>query len=422
MNQVSKCDTYHIPRIKALFAQISGGQKFTTLDLDRAYQQLVLDEESRKYVVINTQLGLFQCNRPPFGVSSAPGIFQRTTETLLQAIPGVVVYLDDILITGRNEQEHLSNLDKVLTKLEEAGLRLNKDKCWFMQAEVVYLGHVIDRTGLHPDKGRIQAITEAPRPQNVTELKAYLGLLSYYGKFLQNLSTVLAPLHRLLRKGVKWNWSCEQERAFHQSKQLLVSAKVLAHFDPQQESVVTCDASSYGLGAVLAQRGKDGKEHPVAFASRTLMKTERNYAQVEREALAVIFGLQRFRQYLFGRDFVLVSDHKPLVGLLGENTPLPPMASARIHRWAMILSGYSYKLQYKPGRDKGNADACSRLPLQLPSTTEEEQPETIQFLQQLESSPVLARDVRRWTEQDPILSRVQYYVHHGWPNKPLIEV
>ena len=200
-----------------------------------------------------------------------------------------------------------------------------------------------------------------------------------------------------------------------------MSAKVLAHFDPQQESVVTCDASSYGLGAVLAQRGKDGKEHPVAFASRTLMKTERNYAQVEREALAVIFGLQRFHQYLFGRDFVLVSDHKPLVELFGENTPLPPMTSARIHRWAMILSGYSYKLQYKPGRDIGNADACSRLPLQLPSTTEEEQPETIQFLQQLESSPVLARDVRRWTEQDPILSRVQYYVHHGWPNKPLIE-
>ena len=213
MNQVSKCDTYPIPHIEDLFARISGGQKFTTLDLDRAYQQLILDEESRKYVVINTHQGLFQYNRLPFGVSSAPGIFQRTMETLLQAIPGVVVYLDDILITGRNEQEHLSNLDKVLTNLEEAGLRLNKDKCRFMQAEVVYLGHVIDRTGLHPDKGRIQAITEAPTPQNVTELKAYLGLLSYYGKFLQNLSTVQAPLHRLLRKGVKWNWSCEQERA-----------------------------------------------------------------------------------------------------------------------------------------------------------------------------------------------------------------
>ena len=153
VNQVSKCDTYPIPRIEDLLARISGGQKFTALDLDRAYQQLVLDEESRKYVVINTHQGLFQYNRLPFGVSSAPGIFQRTMETLLQAIPGVVFYLDDILITGRNEQEHLSNLDKVLTKLEEAGLGLNKDKCRFMQAEVVYLGHVIDRTGLHPDKG-----------------------------------------------------------------------------------------------------------------------------------------------------------------------------------------------------------------------------------------------------------------------------
>ena len=145
VNQVSKCDTYPIPRIADLFARIAGGQKFTTLDVDRAYQQLVLDEESRKYVVINTYQGLFQY-RLPFGVSSAPRIFQRTMETLLQAIPGVVVYLDDILITGRNEQEHLSNLGKGSTKLEEAGLRLNKDKCWFMQSKVVYLGHVIDKT------------------------------------------------------------------------------------------------------------------------------------------------------------------------------------------------------------------------------------------------------------------------------------
>ena len=158
VNQVSKCDTFPIPRIEDLIAQISRGQKFTTLDWDRAYQQLVIDDKSRNYVVINTHQGLFQYNRLPFSVSSSPGIFQRTMETMLQAIPGVLVYLDDILITGRNEQEHLSNLDKVLTKLEEAGLRLNKDKCQFMQSEVVYLGHVIDRTGLHSDKGRIQAI------------------------------------------------------------------------------------------------------------------------------------------------------------------------------------------------------------------------------------------------------------------------
>ena len=171
VNQVSKCDTYLIPRIEDLFAQIAGGQQSKTLDLDRAYQQLALDKESRKYAIINTHQGLYQHNRLLFGVPSAPGIFQRTMQTLLQAIPEVVVYLDDILITGRNKQEHLSSLGKVLTKLKEAGLRLNKDKCRFMQSEVVYLGHVITKTGLHPDKGRIQAIMAASRPQNVTELK-----------------------------------------------------------------------------------------------------------------------------------------------------------------------------------------------------------------------------------------------------------
>ena len=149
----------------------------------------MLDEESRTYVVINTHQGLYQYNRLPFGVSSASGVFQRIMKTLLQAMPGVVVYLDDILITGRNEQEHLSNLGTLLTKLEEAGLKLNKDKCRFMQSEVVYLGHVIDKTGLHPDKGRIQAITEAPRPQNVTELKVHLRLLSYNGKFVNSSSS-----------------------------------------------------------------------------------------------------------------------------------------------------------------------------------------------------------------------------------------
>ena len=151
VNQVLKCDTYPIPHIEDLFARIEEGQKFTTLDLERAYQQLGLDEELRKYVVINTHQGLYQYNKLPFGVSSAPCIFQRTMETLLQAIPGVMVYLDDTLITGTNKQEHLSNLGKVLMKLEEAGLRLNKHKCLFMQSEVVYLGHVIDKTGLHLD-------------------------------------------------------------------------------------------------------------------------------------------------------------------------------------------------------------------------------------------------------------------------------
>ena len=198
MSQVAKSDTYPIPKIKDLFAHLSEGQSFTTLDLDRAYQHLKLESTSQQYVVINTHRGLYHYNGLPFGVTSAPGIFQRTMENL-QEIPGVV---DDILITEKTTREHLHNLERVLGKLQEAGLRLNKSKCRFMQKRIKYLEHVIDASGLHSDKERIKAIKKAPRPQNVSELKSYLGLLSYYGKFLCNVSTVLAPLHRLLRKEV----------------------------------------------------------------------------------------------------------------------------------------------------------------------------------------------------------------------------
>lgn len=191
-------DRYPIPRIEDLFAKLAGGKTFTQLDMSQAYQHLLLDDQSKNYVVVNTHRGLFRYNRLPFGVSSAPGIFQRTMENLLQGIPNVVVYIDDILITGPTEDEHLKTLAEVLDRIEKAGLLLQRSKCLFMAPSVVYLGHRIDAQGLHPLTEKVKAIQEAPKPNNVSELKAYLGLLSYYSKFLPNLSTTLAPLYSLL--------------------------------------------------------------------------------------------------------------------------------------------------------------------------------------------------------------------------------
>ncbi|VDH98121.1 Hypothetical predicted protein [Mytilus galloprovincialis] len=201
INQVSKLDNYPIPKTDDLYATLSGGQAFSKLDLSQAYQQIVLlDEESRKYVTINTHKGLYQYNRLPFGVSSAPGIFQRTMENLLQGIPRVVVRVDDILITGSSKSEHLNNLETVLGKIQESGMRLNKDKCVFLAPEVVYLGHRIDQYGIYPVESKVKAITEAPEPKNVTELKSDLGMLNYYNRFLPDLSSKLAPLHELLKR------------------------------------------------------------------------------------------------------------------------------------------------------------------------------------------------------------------------------
>lgn len=174
VNQAAKVDRYPIPKIEDLFASLAQGEKFTKLDMSQAYQQLILDEESRKYVVINTHKGLFQYTRLPFGISSAPAIFQRVMEGLLQGIPHVSVYLDDILITGKNDVEHLATLEAVLTRFEEAGLRLKRSKCVFMAPSVEYLGHTIDAEGLHPTESKVKAIKNAPVPKNVTELRAYL--------------------------------------------------------------------------------------------------------------------------------------------------------------------------------------------------------------------------------------------------------
>ncbi len=411
VNRVSKLEQYPIPRIEDLFATLSGGQKFTKLDMSHAYHQIALDVESRKYVTVNTHKGLFTYRVLPFGVSSSPAIFQRTIEGVLQGLPYVAVFLDDILVTGRNDEEHLQTLAKVLDRLQEAGLRLKRSKCTFMEKEVMFLGHKVDETGLHPAPEKVLAIQNAPSPKNVTELKAYLGLLNYYNKFLSNLSTVLAPVHRLLRKDAKWNWGGEQEAAFAQSKKMIQSVQVLVHYDLQKDVILSCDASPYGLGAVLSHMMPDGSERPIGFMSQTLNQAERNYSQLDKEGLAVMFGLQRFHKYLYGRKFTIVTDHKPLLSLFNELKAVPQMSSPRIQRWAVTLRAYEYSIIYKAGKDHSNADALSRLPLPMESSTEQE--ERVLMLENADITLITAEQVREWTRKDPILSRVRETVQRG---------
>ena len=327
VNRASPLDKYPIPKVDDLFARLAGGQKFTKLDMSQAYQQLCLDEDSKKYVVINTSKGLFRYNRLPFGISSAPGIFQRVMESLLNGIPKVVVYLDDILITESNTDEHLQHLSEVLRRLQDAGLRLKADKCEFLSSSVVYFGHRIDAEGLYPTPDKVEAIRQAPTPKNITELKAYLGLLNYYNKFMPNLSTELVPLYKLLQKAAKWQWGKEEDSAFQKSKQLLLSSQLLVHFDPAKEVILCCDASTYGIGAVLAHCMSNGSEQPIGFVSRTLTAAEKNYSQIEKEALSCIFGINKFHTYLYGHKFTLITDHKPLLSLFKEQKAIPQQAS-----------------------------------------------------------------------------------------------
>ena len=209
-------------------------------------------------------------------------------ENLLQGLKHVCVYLDDILVTGSSKRNHLENLTEVLGRLEKAGMRLKQSKCQFMLPAVEYLGHKISEKGLQPMEGKVRAIAEAPAPQNVSQLKAFLGMLNYYAKFLPNISSRLAPLYKLLQKAVKWAWGPAQQEAFKEAKEALISAKVLVHYDPTKALMLSCDASPYGVGAVLSHKFEDGTEHPVAFASRSLSPAEKRYAQLDKEGLAIV--------------------------------------------------------------------------------------------------------------------------------------
>ena len=324
VNRVAKQDIYPLPRVEDLFADLAGGKIFSKLDLKHAYQQVVLNEDSRKYTTVNTQQGLFQFNRLPFGISSTPAIFQRVMETLLRSVPrGVTVYLDDILVSGVDELDHLQNLDKVLQILESAGLTLKQSKCAFALPSVHYLGHIIDEKGLHPSPEKVRAIKEAPPPRDISELKSFLGLLTYYNRFLPNMSTHLSPLYKLLQKHTNWLWSSKEETAFIKAKELLQSSSLLVHFDPAKDLIVSADASPVGIGGVLSHKLEDGSQKPIAFTSRTLSAAERKYSQLEKEGLAVVFAVTKFHQYLHGRHFVIHSDHKPLQYLFKESRQVP---------------------------------------------------------------------------------------------------
>ncbi|CAC5395318.1 unnamed protein product [Mytilus coruscus] len=286
VNAVSKLDNYTIPKTENLYATLGGRQEYTKLDLNQAYQQIELHEDT-----------------------SSPGIFQRTLENVVQDISNFLVRVDDILITGKTREEHLNTLSEVLSRFTRIGIRLKRQKCMFMAEEVVYLGFKINKHGIFPVESKVETIDKAPSPTNVTELKAYLGMLNYYNRFLPNLSHMLKPLHVLLQKNTKWSWGKEQEKAFIESKQLLKSASVLVHFDPKKTLILACNASPYGVGAVLSHKIDDGSDKPIAYTSRTLTSAEKNYSGLEKESLAIIFGIKKFHQYLYGHPVTIITDH-----------------------------------------------------------------------------------------------------------------
>ena len=351
-----------VPLPEDLMRKLGGGYGFTKVDLADAYNQIMLSPDSQKKLALSTCRGLVLQRRLPFGIKSAPGYFQHIMEQLTSDLNGVAVYLNDILVSGNNAEDHVQNLRALLKRLHEKGLRCRLEKCAFAQPEVEYLGHRLSHEGIA--KGpKVDAVKQMPRPHDVSTLKSFLGSVQFYAKFLPNLSTITEPLYCLTKRNVTWRWGAEEEAAFNQLKTMPCADTVLAHFEPNQEIGISCDASEVGIGAVLFHRYSDGSERPLANVSKTLTDTQRRYSQIQKEALAIVFALHKFHQFLYGRKFILVTDHQPLTSLFGPSKATPTLAANRLARWALMLNQYDYNIEYRKTSDHGNADALSRLPV-----------------------------------------------------------
>lgn len=262
--------------------------------------------------------------------------------------------------------------------MQSAGLKLEASKCEFFKKELTYLGYTISSQGIRKCKKNVEAIANAPRPQSVTEVRAFCGLANYYAKFVNNMAGILSPLYNLLKKNVEFDWSDQCEKAFTTIKKLIVSDNVLCHFDPELPVTLTCDASNSGIGAILSHKTKNGESKPIAFASRTLSTAETNYGTIHKEALAIIFGVKKFYQFLVGRHFTLETDHKPLLAIFKPSNGIPVMAAGRVQRWAVFLSGFNYTVEYVKGQ-QNLSDTLSRLPIPM-TENEDETEEEADFL------------------------------------------
>lgn len=394
-------DDHPLPTVEELFANVAGGDMFTKIDLSQAYLQLEVDPEDQEILTLSTHLGLFRPTRLMYGVSPAPAIWQRLMEEVLNGIPGVTVFLDDIRITGPNDRVHLERLEEVLKRLSQYNMRINLEKCQFFADRIEYCGYLIDRDGIHKVRKKIDAVQDMPVPENKDQVRSFVGLVNYYGRFFPQLSTTIYPLNCLLRNDVPFRWTKECDEAFKKVKDEMQSDRFLVHYSTELPLVLATDASPYGVGAVLSHIMPDGTERPIMYASKTLNETQRRYKQIDREAYAIIFGTQKFYQYLYGRKFWLVTDNEPVKQIFSETKGLPAMSALRMQHYAAYLASFRYEIKFRPTREHYNADAFSRLPVS--AQTPEYVVEEVDLLEvnMIETLPLTVGDLAKSTAADP---------------------
>ena len=344
-----------IPTVEEIRQSMNGSKVFSKLDLKWGYHQLELTPDSREITTFVTHCELFRYKRLLFGVSSASEQYQYEIQTALAGIDGQANISDDIIVYGKDKEEHDARLERVIKRLGERGLTLNAAKCQFSMDKLIFVGMVLSGNGISCAAEKVEAITSAREPRNASETRSFLGLVNYCGRFIPNLATISEPLRRLTKTGTQFVFGEEQKAAFEKLKECLSSAETLGYFDNNAPTQVIADASPVGLGAVLTQTHKDGPRI-ISYASRSLTDTEKRYSQTEKEALALVWACEKFHPYIYGVPFELVTDHKPLEVIYGPKSK----PCARIERWILRMQPYKFTVRYQPG-PKNIADPLSRL-------------------------------------------------------------
>jgi len=422
LNEAVKREKHMLPTVDQVLAQMAGATVFSKLDANCGFHQITLTDDSRPLTAFITPYGRYCYNRLPFGINSGPEHFQMQIHRILEDQPGAVSLIDDTVIYGKDLKEHDERLNQVLQKLSNAKITLNKEKCQFRKSEISSLGQTVGKDGIKPDAAKVTAIVNMEAPQNVGELRRFLGMVNQLGKFLPNLATVTDPLRGLLSSSSSWHWDQPQRHAFDEIKRMLTSSPVLSLYDPNAPTKVTADSSSYGLGAVLTQQQSDGRWSPVVYASRSLTPAERRYAQIEKEALAATWSCSRFQDYLIGITFTLETDHKPLVPLLGTSKSLDELPP-RIQRMKMRLMRYSYKIVHVPGKELYTADTLSRAPIvTTPNGDDDSLTHEINSFVNLVMEGVPATDsrlvqIRQHQLEDDVCRELVSYLQESWPEK-----
>ena len=402
LNKALMRERYTIPLLEDVLHELSESRVFTKVDLRHGFWHILLDEESSKLTTMQTTFGRYRWLRLPMGLNVSGEIFVRKVLELFGQLPGLVAIHDDIIVHGRDKETHDCNLKLFLDKCQEYGVKLNKDKFVLASSSITFMGHIIDANGLTTDPSKVKAITGFPQPSCVSDVRRFLGMVQYLARFIPNLTDILHPIQNLTKKDVAFMWSETQEQAFAAVKKAIAESPQLSFYAPDKELTVENDASDYGIGSVLLQ-----EQRPIAFASRTLTSAERNYCQLEKEMLAVTYGLKKFHQYTYGRPTTVVTDHKPIVAI--SRKPLS-RAPKRLQRMFLNIQEYDTDIVYKPGSELFISDSLSRAP--LPET------EVIESVSNLQYTPFnndRLDQIRAATVLDADLTQLKLVIMQGWP-------